>query len=271
MIAILGAGKLTEAIIRGSLSAGTLLANQILVAVRSPERKASLALRGWRNLTRPSEVRGASMVILGVRHSDMPGLLDEYGPELEGMLVVSLALGVSLQQLEHRLTSARVMRVVPNIAVRVRESMTLVCKGTKATAADCEQVRSLFSPLGTVLELPESQLDTANAVSGAGPAYVFTFVQSMVRAAEAAGLSTPVAEECVRQTVFGAARLLNTNGSPQSLLSEVVAPGGSTQAGLEVLARANFDTLLKDTIEAARARAEARTAESDQAFGLRRP
>ena len=99
MIAILGAGKLTEAIIRGSLSAGTLLANQLLVAVQSPERKASLARRGWKILTQPSEVRGAKMVILGVRHSDMPALLDEYGAELEGMLVVSLALGVSLQQL----------------------------------------------------------------------------------------------------------------------------------------------------------------------------
>lgn len=267
MIAFLGAGKLAEAIIRGGLSAGSLRTDQLLVSARSPERRAQLAQMGWEVLSGTERLaKAAHLVILGVRHRDMPALLAEVGPALEGKLVLSLALGVTTRHLEGALPRSRIIRAIPNAPARVREAVTLMCRGASATPADLERASALFKPLGRILELPESQLDTANAVSGAGPAYVFAFMQNMVRAAEQAGLPADVAEEAVRQTLFGAARMLRAGAQPDALLQELAVPGGSTRAGLDVLARANLEALFSEAIESARARAEARTLESDQAF-----
>ncbi|MFZ5441697.1 MAG: pyrroline-5-carboxylate reductase family protein [Myxococcota bacterium] len=266
MIAFLGAGKLAEAIIRGGLSAGSLRTDQLLVSARSPERRAALAQMGWEVLTGLERLRDAELVILGVRHRDMPALLTEVAPALEGKLVLSLALGVTTRHLEGALPRSRIIRAIPNAPARVREAVTLMARGQSATTEDLSRASALFTPLGRILELPESQLDTAHAVSGAGPAYALAFVEALTRAAEAEGLPAELAREAVRQTVFGAARMLRAGPNTEAMLEELAVPGGSTRAGLDVLARANLEALFREAIASGRARAEARNLESDQSF-----
>ncbi len=257
---------MAEAIIRGGLTAGSLRTDLILASARTPARKAALAAMGVRVMQSPNDVLPMEVAILGARHRDVPALLTEVGPMLEGKLVLSLALGITTRQLQAALPRSRIMRAIPNTPVRVREAMTLMCRGSSATAADFSRAAELFTPLGRIMELPEAQLDTAHAVSGAGPAYLFAFVQALMRAAEESGLPHDVAHEAVLQTVMGASRMLRTGDSPESLIAELEVPEGSTRAGLEVLGRAGLQDLFVEAITSGRVRAEARTTESEGNF-----
>lgn len=266
MIAFLGAGKLAEAVIRGALFAGSLRADQLLVSARSPERRAELTRMGWHVLDGTKRLEEANLVILGVRHFDMPTLLEQVGPALEGKLVLSLAVGVTLRHLSAALPKSRVLRALPNTPAEVREAVTLLARSPGATDEDVALAASLFKPIGRVLELSEEHLDTANAVSGAGPAMVFAFFEAFLNAAEKRGLPPTIAEQAVRQTLMGAAKMLMTGTPPGQLIKQVATPGGSTQAGLDVLARANLEELFTEAIGAGRARAEARNVESEKNF-----
>lgn len=265
MIAFLGTGKLAEAIIRGGLMAGSLRTDQLVVSARSPERKAELARRGFEVIEGTSRLAAADLVILGVRHHDMPALLEEVGPALSGKLVLSLAVGVTIRHLKSVLPQSRVIRAIPNTPARVREGMTLLARGAMATDADVARATALFRPLGQVLELPEAQLDAANAVSGAGPAFVFAFIAAFTRAAQTMGLPEEIARAAVLQTVVGAAKMLR-GADAEELIKEVAAPSGSTRAGLDVLRGGNIEGLLTEALRAGRERAEARTLESEQSF-----
>lgn len=266
VIAFLGAGTLAEAIIRGGLVAGSLRADQLLVSARSAERKRALAAMGFEVLEGTGRLEAADLVILGVRHHDMPALLEENAAALEGKLVLSLALGVTTRHLKAALPRSRVIRCVPNTPAEVREAVTLLCRGPVATDADVARASALFRPLGKVLELPEALLDTANAVSGTGPAFIFAFVEAFTRAAVKAGLPVDVANQAIRQTVTGAARMLRDGDDPVELIRSVATPGGSTRAGLEVLKAANLEELFHEAIVSGRVRAEERSAESDVNF-----
>ena len=59
-----------------------------------------------------------------------------------------------------------------------------------------------------MLTVPESQLDAVTAVSGSGPAYFFLYVEALVDAAVATGLSRAVATRLVVNTLAGSAAML---------------------------------------------------------------
>lgn len=245
---------------------GSLRADELLVSARSPERKAELSRRGWEVLNGTSRLADATLVILGVRHFDMPALLAEYGPALEGKLVLSLAVGVTMKHLSAALPKSRIMRALPNTPAQVREAVTLLARGSQATDDDVALATRLFKPIGRIIELPEELLDTANAVSGAGPTLVFAFVDAFLNAARTEGLPPAIAEQAVIHTLMGAATMLMTGTPPRVLLEESATPGGSSRAELDVLSRANLKELFVEAIAAGRGRAEARNIESDQNF-----
>ena len=221
---------------------------------------------GFEVLEGTARLADAETVILGVRHYDMPALLEEVASALEGKLVVSLAVGVTIRQLKAALPGSRVIRCLPNTTAEVREAVTFISRGPVATDEDVAQAAALFRPLGRVLELPEALLDTGNAVSGSGPAFVFAFVQAYTQAAVRAGLPAAVANEAIRQTVMGAARMLREGDDPVELVRRVALPGGSTRAGLEVLKRAGLEDLFHEAIVSGRVRAEERSTESETNF-----
>jgi pyrroline-5-carboxylate reductase len=269
MYAFLGAGKLAEAVIRGGLVGGSLRADQLLVSARSAERKTELSRFGWEVLKGSSRLADAHLVILGVRHFDMPELLKEYGAALEGKPVLSLAVGVTMKQLSAALPKSRIMRALPNTPAQVREAVTLLSRGSQTTEEDVALATKLFKPIGKIIELPETLLDTANAVSGAGPTLVFAFVEAFLNAAKSQGLPAAIAEQAVIHTLMGAATMLMTGASPKVLLEESATPGGSSRAELDVLSRANLKDIFVDAIAAGRGRAEERNLESDVNFAAK--
>lgn len=263
MIAFLGTGKLAEAIIRGALAAGALSHEHILVTCRRPERAAQLRALGLKVISHSAELAAAQVVVLGVRHRDVPALLADVRDLLPRKTVISLAIGVPSTLIERMVPGARVIRATANTPAAVGLAITALSPGATATPADMAQARKLFSAVGQVIELPEALLDAANAISGVGPAYLFAFASALAKAGGSIGLEEPVALQIATQTLLGGAALLaKSNGAIQQLIAEVAGEGGSTRAALDVLERGGLDSLLANAVKTAVARAQERNAES---------
>merc|ERR1712071_26254 len=156
-------------------------------------------------------------------------------------LVVSIAAGITLAELEEHLPGRRVIRVMPNTPCLVGEAACGFSLGTLATAEDRELVETIFGAVGLSLEVTETLLNAVTGLSGSGPAYVFQFIEALSDGGVRSGLPRNVATQLAAQTVKGAAEMvLKTGKHPGVLKDGVTAPGGTTIAGVEALEKGGF-------------------------------
>jgi pyrroline-5-carboxylate reductase len=124
--------------------------------------------------------------------------------------------------------------------------------GSTATESDLAWAELILDAVGTVVRVPESQLDAVTAVSGSGPAYVFLIAEAMIQAGILQGLDPATSDALVRQTLLGSARLLiEQDWDPAELRARVASPGGTTEAALRVLQTGKLQETLIDAIAAA--------------------
>ncbi len=257
MIAILGAGKMGEALLSGILRAGRRPA-ELLVTARRPERADLLRERyGVAAVSNAEAAAKADTLVLAVKPQDMGGLLDELGPHVPaGRLVISMAAGIPTAFIEARLADGvPVVRVMSNTPVHVDEAMSVISAGAHAGEEHLRLTEELLSPVGKVLRIPESLQDGATALSGSGPAYFYYLVEAMVDAGILLGMPRAAALEMVIQSAVGAAVMLRDSGEHPVLLREAVtSPGGTTIAAIRELERHGVRAAVLEAIEAARNR-----------------
>ncbi len=186
-------------------------------------------------------------------------------------LLVSMLAGVRLQTLGALFPGARRARIMPNSPARLGCGITVVY-APRLDGGDRAAVDWLCAAAGAVRWLDEEAcLDAVTAISGSGPAYVFRFIEALAGAGEAAGLDREMAMALARQTVVGAGTLAGASDLPVAdLRHEVTSPGGTTEAGLDVLdGDGALSALLRATVRAAaeRSRVLAAQAEADSAGG----
>ncbi|MEO5877307.1 MAG: pyrroline-5-carboxylate reductase [Streptosporangiaceae bacterium] len=257
MIAILGAGKMGEALLSGVLRAGRK-PSELMATARRAERAELLRDRYGIEVTGNVEAaEKAAVVVLAVKPQDMAGLLAEVGRHIPaGTLVVSMAAGITCAFIEERLTEdTPVVRVMSNTPVLVDEAMSVISAGSHAGEAHLKQAEEILSPVGKVLRIPESLQDGATALSGSGPAYFYYLVEAMVDAGILLGMPRAAALEMVIQSAVGAAVMLRDSGEHPVLLREAVtSPGGTTIAAIRELERHGVRSAVLEAIEAARNR-----------------
>jgi pyrroline-5-carboxylate reductase len=257
VIAILGTGKMGEALLSGLLRAGQP-PSEVVAAVRREDRGDELHARyGIQVTDAASAAKQAGTLIVAVKPQDMARLLAEIAPAVSpGQLVVSVAAGITTAFIERRLPGeVPVVRVMSNTPVLVDEAMSVVSAGSYAAEEHLRRAEELLRPVGQVLRIPESQQDAATALSGSGPAYVYYLVESMVDAAILLGMARSAALEMVIQTVYGAATMLRESGEHPVILREAVtSPGGTTISAIAELERHGVRAAFLAAIEAARDR-----------------
>lgn len=259
-LAMIGGGRMGEALIAGLNASELLEPEQIAVAEIDPQRRAALAARfGVEAHEGAAEaVAGAHGVLLAVKpqHIDdvVRGLADAVP---DGALVVSIAAGVSTERIEGLLGARElpVVRVMPNQAALAGKAVSAVSGGARASDADVATAVELMSAVGTVVVVPESLQNAVTAVSGSGPAYVYLFADALIQAGVRQGLSRTQASELVVGTLKGAAEMLARGGHPCELVDAVASPGGTTIAAIEALEMAGFRAALFAAVDAAAARA----------------
>lgn len=261
-IAILGTGSMGGAILTG-LRRPDVAMSGVRVTTRSEASAAALRAEGVDARATEHEhdanrwaVEDARLVVLGVKPAQTAALLAEVGPSLRpDALVVSVAAGITTATMEAIVPNA-VVRAMPNTPSLVGRGVTGVSAGSRAERHDLALASELFRTVGTVIELPETQIDALSTVSGSGPAYVFLLIEEFTRAAEELGFDEDVARLLVQETFLGASLLLESTGDdPEVLRRRVTSPKGTTERAIAVLQEAELAELFERATAAALARA----------------
>lgn len=259
-IAIIGGGKIGEALLAGLIASGTPTKN-LVVAEHSPARAAEIADEYGVLVTDVSNAaESAQYVFLAIKPDDVDGVLRELAAAEDNAeterVTVTLVAGLPLARYENALQAGSpVIRVMPNTPMLVNEAMSAVSAGRYVAAEQLESVVELLKTVGRVAVVPEKQMDAVTAISGSGPAYVFLLTESMIDAGVALGLTRAQASEMAIQTIRGAGIMLSDAGiSPVDLRAAVTSPGGTTAAAIREFEAGG----LRHTVyEATRACAEA--------------
>ncbi|MGO4234498.1 pyrroline-5-carboxylate reductase [Pseudarthrobacter sp. YAF2] len=273
-IAFLGCGSMNEAILGGLLEAGTD-PGDVVATVRRAERASELAERypGITAIAGEEEpdnnkqaTKGSAVVILGVKPVGIADLAREIGPALSPeAVVVSVAAAVSIAQLEAALPDGQpVIRTMPNTPAKLGRGVVSVSPGTHCTPEQLGKVKDILQGAGTIVEVPEEQVDALSAISGSGPAYAFYLAEAMASAGEELGLDRELSVLLARETVAGAGFMLAEPGAdPSALRKAVTSPNGTTERAI-----ATFDEQGIPAIIAAGAKAAAdRAAEITKQLG----
>ncbi|MDM4762376.1 pyrroline-5-carboxylate reductase [Galbitalea sp. SE-J8] len=262
-IALLGAGSMGGAILSGLLQPGVTIEGGVHVTNRSAEKAAGITGEGvtsYALVSTPSAnldaVRGARIVLVGVKPAMVPDLLREIAPALEtDAVVVSVAAGVTVATME-AIVPGSVLRAMPNTPSVVGRGVTGIAAGTRSTADDLALAVALFGTVGDVLVVPEEKIDALSTVSGSGPAYVFLLIEQLTRTAIDLGFTPDEAATMVNGTFRGASELLAASDvGPAELRRRVTSPNGTTERAIAVLEGAGLEDLFDRATAAALARA----------------
>jgi pyrroline-5-carboxylate reductase len=254
-LAIIGGGKMGEALVGGLVHAGWQ-PQEIIVSEPHEDRRGFLEKTYGVRVTDDSisAVQDARSVLLAVKPQDMEAVLGTIGASLTPEhLVLSIAAGIPIAFIESRVgASVPVVRAMPNTPALLREGAAAIAAGTHATPDHMQTADGILSATCRIVHLPERYLDAVTGVSGTGPAYVFFLAESLIEAAVGVGLPRDVATELSIQTLLGAARMLRETGKhPVELREEVTSPGGTTVAAMRVLERAGVRSAFLDAVRAA--------------------
>ncbi len=186
-----------------------------------------------------------------------PQMMGEALPQITrfgggGTVVLSIAAGVTIRHFETVFGAGTpVIRAMPNTPAAIGRGVTALAANDEGQGA-LALAEELLSAIGQTVRLDgEEQMDAVTAVSGSGPAYVFHMIECLARAAEGQGLSRELAMALAKATVGGAGQLAEDSDKPPSeLRTDVTSPGGTTEAGLDVLMEELSD-LMRRTVCAA--------------------
>lgn len=172
-------------------------------------------------------------------------------------LIISIAAGIKTSVFENAFGEIPVIRAMPNTPALVKKGVSVLSKGRFANETHLSFTENIFESLGIVLVVDEKYQDIVTAVSGSGPAYFFLFVEYLIKAAIKLGLDKDVAAKLVAGTFVGSAKLLDKTGEePENLRKAVTSPGGTTEAAIEEFKNNDLETIVFESISAAKKRSE---------------
>jgi len=255
-IAIIGAGNMGSAIVRGLYESKLCSAKDLFVADIDQNNLDSIKEIDKNIFTATDSrkaIQTADYVVLAVK----PWLIDDVFLLLKPSLnaaqhtIVSIAAGVSLETIAGRVGSDfTLFRVLPNTAISIQESMTFV-SSLNASKKQEEEVLTLFGKLGRAMLVQESLMAAFTSVSSCGIAYALRYIRAATQGAVELGIRPETAQEVIAQTMIGAAQLILQNGTnPECEIDKVTTPGGWTIKGLNAMEEYGFSNAVIKGIKA---------------------
>ena len=256
MLGIIGAGKMGSAIVTGLLKAKVITIGEILIYDHDPRQYTGLAsiypIKTTKNI--PELISLSDICLLAVKPQDKESVLKEMAVIGKRKLVVSILAGIPTEYLEQKLGKIPVIRVMPNIGIKVGAGMSFYSPGRFVRQADLKMVSRLFANLGEVAEIAEEKMDLITAISGSGPAYFFLLMEILAEYAQKAGMSKKDSAKMARQIALASALLAKDEPAGQ-LRAAVTSKGGTTEAAILVLEKTGIRKIFGSALKAARNRA----------------
>ena len=255
-IAVLGAGKLGEALIAGMVDANVVSRKQFIATAAHQERldQVRAKLEVETTLLNAEAVRKAHLVLLCVKPQTVEEVLRQIAADLTpNHIVVSVAASVTTKFMEAIIDKpVPVIRTMPNTPCFVKKGMTAIAPGKHATSDHVAQARKIFDAIGRTLILDEKHMDAVTGLSASGPAFVYIIIESFIEAGVKVGLPRDAATQLAAQMVLGASSMvLETGEHPAKLKDIVTTPAGCTIDGILELEDGGLRvTLIKAVVRA---------------------
>ena len=196
------------------------------------------------------------IIILSVKPSQVISVLKEIKEEARGKVIISFAAAIPTELMKKVASDSKIVRAMTNTAVKVRKGYTLYTHSDELEEREVALLCSIFSKLGEKQKVDENHMDVLTAMSGSGPAYIFTVVEAMIYGALREGLPRALALQAAAHTAIGASCLLLESGKhPAELRDMVLTPGGVTIDGIYELEESRIRTAFMKAISAASSRA----------------
>jgi len=236
-ILIIGGGNMGLTYAQSFLRSHITNKEDMMILEKSPKKAEELAEKNIGTVYGNAEdcIGNADLVIFAVKPQDSPILFESLKPHVDPQQVfVSIMAGVKIETICAALGVQKVIRVMPNLPAQTGMGMSAFTSSDEVTRIELVMVQNLINTTGkTIYVEKQEMIDAATAISGSGPAYVFYFMDAMIKAARAMGFSNSESELLVSQTFKGAVDLYNKNNlSCEEWIQKVASKGGTTEAAL---------------------------------------
>jgi len=249
-VSFIGGGNMGSALVGGLIESGWTPA-LITVVELSAERRAELH-QMFPGITVVDALKSCESVVIAVKP---PAAADACKTAVAAgaRRVLSIAAGIGIDTLQRACgDSAVVIRGMPNTPALVGKGAAAISFSSRCAEQDIVWAERVLGSVGTVVRVPESQMDAVTAISGSGPAYVFLLAETLIAEAVRQGLSPEIADGLVRQLLVGSAALLSASSeTPSTLREQVTSPNGVTAAAIVALEQAGFREAIAATVAAA--------------------
>lgn len=167
-------------------------------------------------------------------------------------LICSIVAGVRTFELQRLTGSRRIIRMMPNRPCLIGMGACGMTADSEVNLTDRQTLKTMLEPMAVVVEVSEAILDSVTGLSGSGPAFVFTFIESLIDGAVLTGMPRSTARQLAIQTVLGSAKMLQETGDhPATLRDSVASPGGTTIEGIKALEENSFRDAVISAVQAA--------------------
>ena len=253
-VAVIGAGIIGEALIGMLLKSG-FEKDTVFTSEKRPDRLTEI-LDKYR-IQELRSIEEVDVLFLAVKPQDFSSTLSQWKEsEIVGKLVVSFAAGIKTNKVNEILgNSVRVIRIMPNTPMTVGRGIFAMSLSPKANQEDQNWLRGVLGEVGEVISVPEELQDAVTATSGSGPAYFFAFAEAIETAAKRLGLNDADSKILARETLIGAALMVEKSGKELKMLREnVTSPNGTTAAALNKFVTSGLEELVYEAMKAAHER-----------------
>ncbi len=257
-IIIVGFGNMGKTYANSFISSRFILQNDIFVLTRS-KKETDLGIPEANFLENPTAKIGLyDIIILAVKPQDFSDLALRIAPFInQNQIVLSVMAGVTIETLKSKLGCSKIVRSMPNIPTQIGKGMTVFTASNQVDRKELFIIQNLINTTGKSIYVENEKLiDAATAISGSGPAYVFYFMNSMIKAASKLGFTQSEAELLVNQTFMGAVDLQNSSAlSNEEWIKKVASKGGTTEQALLVFENNLVENFIIEAVFAANNRA----------------
>ncbi len=242
------------------INSRVVTANQLIILEKNQgERVEHLkSLQLGKIVTEPDSLKNAELIVLAVKPQDVPALFEVIKEYIDpSQVILSIMAGISINQIKEGLGASKIIRAMPNLPSQIGQGMTAFTCTEEVTRFEQGAVQNLLATTGKTLNVgEESKIDVATAISGSGPAYIFYFMEAMIKAAKASGLENHFAETLVVQTFLGSLGLYKSSSKNcNEWIDRVASRGGTTEAAMQYFNTVNLDENIIQGIQKAYERA----------------
>ena len=259
-VLIVGYGNMGKTYANSFIGSRFIKPEDIFVLVRNQAFSSTENSIPRANFTHlPTEkISDFDIVILAVKPQDFLVLAQSIKPFLkDSQIIFSVMAGITLSTLESQLSCSKIVRSMPNIPTQIGMGMTVFTASANVDRKELFIIQNLINTTGkSVYVENEKLIDAATAISGSGPAYVFYFMQSMIKAAVDLGFNESEAELLVNQTFMGSVAIQNSYSlSNEQWIAKVASKGGTTESALQVFNKGSLEITIIEAVKAANDRA----------------